>query len=100
LQSRETLAEGIAIAEPVRVSQMLAAVRESGGTVLAVEEEEIVHALRIVCAQGFYIEPTAAATIAGLLRYLSGASRHERIVTVFTGHGLKSTEKLLSLLSH
>jgi threonine synthase len=96
----ETLAEGIAIAEPVRGAQMLAAIRETHGTVIAVEEEEIIRALRLVSRQGLYAEPTAAAAIAGLLRYLPASPREERIVTVLTGHGLKSTEKLLSLLSH
>lgn len=100
LQNRETLAEGIAIAEPVRGPQMVAAIRESGGTVLAVEDDEIVRALRHLSAQGFYVEPTAAAAVAGLLRYLPGSPHDERVVTVLTGHGLKSTEKLLSLLSH
>jgi threonine synthase len=49
---------------------------------------------------GFYIEPTAAATIAGLLQYLQDSPAEERIVSVFTGSGLKSTEKLLCLLDH
>jgi threonine synthase len=97
---RETLAEGIAIAEPVRGDQMLQKVRETGGRVLIVEDREIVEALRLVARMGFYIEPTAAATIAGLLQYLRDSPAEERIVSVFTGSGLKSTEKLLYLLDH
>jgi threonine synthase len=100
IMKEDTLAEGIAIAEPVRGAQMLAAVRTTGGRVLIVEDDEIVSALHLVGRMGLYIEPTSAATIAGLLQYLQTSPAGERIVSVFTGSGLKSTEKLLSLLDH
>lgn len=99
-EQRETLAEGIAIAEPVRGKQIVDAVRWSGGTFIDVTEEEIESAWREMGRKGFYIEPTSAATIAGLIRYAAGASPDEVIVSVFTGHGLKSTEKTLKLLDH
>ncbi len=95
--TRETLAEGIAIAEPVRGPQILSAVRETGGTFLAVSEAEITQALVEMTRQGYYIEPTAAATIAAAKQYTRAAAGDEVIVTVFTGHGLKSTEKMLKL---
>ena len=47
---------------------------------------------------GFYIEPTSAATIAGLSKYLENSHPDEIIVSVFTGHGLKTTEKMVKLL--
>lgn len=97
VQTAETLAEGIAIVLPARGAQILQAVRESSGTFIAVEEAEILAALKRVLALGYYIEPTSAAVIAGLLKYLPSASAGERIVSVFTGHGLKATEKLLKL---
>jgi threonine synthase len=50
-----------------------------------------------MCRRGFYIEPTSAATIAGVLKYVDRAGPAEEIVSVFTGHGLKATEKMLSL---
>jgi len=37
----ETIAEGIAIAQPVRGRQILAAARETGGEMISVTEEEI-----------------------------------------------------------
>ncbi len=46
---------------------------------------------------GFYIEPTAAAAIAGAGRYARQTDPNELIVSVFTGHGLKATEKMLKL---
>ncbi|GAB4404742.1 MAG: threonine synthase [Anaerolineales bacterium] len=94
---RATLAEGIAIAEPVRGRQILRAVRETGGLILAVDDWEIEQALKAACRQGFYIEPTSAAAIAGIHRYVQKAQPGEVIVSAFTGHGLKATEKLLHL---
>jgi threonine synthase len=98
IEKRDTLAEGIAIAEPVRGRQILKAVENSGGGFLEVEEEEIKKALFELARKGFYVEPTAAATIAAIPQYLSQLKRNEIIVSVLTGHGLKSTEKILKTL--
>jgi threonine synthase len=93
----DTLAEGIAIADPIRGPQIVAAVRESGGEILTVGEQEIKSSLREMCGRGFYIEPTSAAAIAGVSRYVRGMTSDEVIVSVFTGHGLKATAKMLEL---
>lgn len=100
IDKKETLAEGIAIAEPVRGQQILRAVRESGGDFITVSEAEIAASLRDVARQGAYIEPTSAATTAAAARYLERRRDSEVVVTVFTGHGLKSTEKILKILAH
>jgi threonine synthase len=97
IEKRDTLAEGIAIAEPVRGMQIVEAVRESGGMFLTVSDGEIKHSLKEMTHQGFYIEPTSAATTAAVTRYAAQAAADEVIVTVFTGHGLKSTEKMMTL---
>jgi threonine synthase len=98
IRKGHTIAEGIAIAEPVRGPQVIRAIVSSGGEMMTVEEEEIAGALKVVCRQGFSIEPTSAAVIAGLLKYLPRSSGEEVIVSAFTGHGLKSTEKMMTLL--
>ncbi len=97
-EKHDTMAEGIAIAAPVRGMQIIQAVLASGGELLTVSEEEIVESLRSVSRQGYYIEPTSAAVTAGVTQYLSQAPRDELIVTVFTGHGLKATEKMMKLV--
>ena len=97
---RDTLAEGIAIAEPARGAQILEAVRATGGTFMTVNDAQIVASLREVGQQGAYIEPTAAATTAAAALYLENKPESELAVTVFTGHGLKSTEKVLKILEH
>ncbi len=95
IQKKDTLAEGIAIAAPIRGMQIVEEVRASGGEFLTVSETEIGESLLAICHQGFYIEPTSAATTAGVSQYLRRAARDERIVSVFTGHGLKATEKMM-----
>lgn len=91
-ERQDTKAEGIAIAQPVRAKQILAAVRSSGGTILAVEDSDTLSALKDMALIGHYIEPTSAATIAGARKYLGcNQTSGETIVTTFTGHGLKYT---------
>jgi threonine synthase len=99
IDSLPSVAEGIAIAKPVRGEQMIHAVKESKGSFISVDETEIINALQEIISKGFYIEPTSAATIAGLKKYLL-QSENEVVVSLFSGHGLKSTEKLLKLLHH
>lgn len=93
-----TAAEGIAISTPARGSQVLAAVHASGGSFVAVSEEEIVTSLRDCCRGGWFIEPTSAAVIAGARRYARTAAPGETIVTAFTGHGLKTAAKISELI--
>jgi threonine synthase len=88
-----TVAAGIAIPKPVRGPQILDAVRESGGTILAVSEQEIARALQTTHRQGFFIEPTSAATIAGVAQVVWDAAAGEVMVSVYTGHGLKAAGK-------
>lgn len=96
IDKKDTIAEGIAIAEPIRGKEIIEAVKDSGGSILTVSETEIKNALKEICLLGFYIEPTSAATIAGLKKYLETAGK-EKVVTALTGHGLKTTEKMLKL---
>lgn len=90
----ETMAEGIAIAEPVRGKQILKAIRETGGEILTVTEREIIPALKEMGRKGHFIEPTSAATIAGLKKYLKKRRGREMVVSSLTGTGLKAVEKI------
>ena len=95
-----TIAEGIASSKPTRVMEALRAVRDSGGSIVAVSEDEIVAALGALARKGFYVEPTSAAAGAGLTQLLvSGAIKPgEATVLVLTGTGLKASEKIGELL--
>lgn len=95
IEKEETIAEGIAIAEPVRGRQILEAIRETGGEILAVTEKEIKVALKEMGRKGHFIEPTSSATIAGLKKYLRKKRQNETVVSTLTGMGLKSAGKML-----
>jgi threonine synthase len=96
-----TIAEGIASSNPTRVADVLRAVRSSGGSIVAVSEEEIVTALGTLARMGFYVEPTSAAAAAGLrLLIEKGAiGLPETTVLVLTGTGLKASERIGQLLN-
>jgi len=93
IEKKETMAEGIAIAEPVRGRQILKAIRETDGEVLTVTEKEIEGAMREMGIKGHFIEPTSAATIAGLKKYLKHIKK-EIVVSTLTGMGLKAAGKM------
>ena len=61
-----TIATGIAIGEPVRGDEILAAVRATGGWFVTVTDDEILAATGELARQGFIVEPTAAAPAAAL----------------------------------
>jgi threonine synthase len=91
---KATIAEGIAIAAPVRVEQCRQAVAETGGRIVTVSESQIIAALRETLRAGFYCEPTCAAAVAALPQVDAGGE----IVVPLTGHGLKAGETLMKLL--
>ncbi|MBN7463036.1 threonine synthase, partial [Mycobacteroides abscessus subsp. abscessus] len=65
----ETIATAIRIGSPASWSGAVAAQQESGGKFLAVTDEEILNAYRLVASsEGVFVEPASAASIAGLLK--------------------------------
>ncbi|MDB5866878.1 MAG: Threonine synthase [Betaproteobacteria bacterium] len=97
---KPTIAEGIASSKPTRIKEVLHGVRDSGGSIVAVTEAEIVDALRDLARKGLYVEPTSAAGAAGLTKLIaSGAVKpNETTVLVLTGSGLKASERIGDLL--
>jgi threonine synthase len=87
-------AEGLAIAQPVRGRRLLQAVRESNGTCVMVDEDEILAAREMMAAHGFYIEPTSATAVAALKRIAHLTKPDETIVIPLTGSGLKGSPSL------
>lgn len=84
---KRTLAEGISISNPLRSRQCLEAVRETGGQIVAVDDEEIRDALQDAGRSGLFIEPASAAALAGVKK---AESLDGTIVVPLTGHGLKA----------
>ena len=95
-----TIAEGTAIARPIRQREVIAALRESRGGAVRVTEIQIEHALFDLARAGVYVEPTSAQVAAGLEMLLaSGAIRpEETTVLIMTGSGLKATGRIGGLM--
>lgn len=87
VEEGETVAEGARIAAPVHSRAVLAAVRRSGGMLVAVSEAEIAAARQRLAHQGVYVEPTSALPLAAL-DHLTGAA--DGAVVVLTGSGFKA----------
>lgn len=87
-----TMADGIAVAKPPRLAQMLDAVRESGGAAGVVSELEIDLARTTIAQRGLFVEPTSAVPLAALRRLLERGMliEDERVLVPLTGAGLKS----------
>ena len=96
---RPTIAEGTAIRDPLRLTEMLHALRETGGGTVAVSEEEIAAAVRQLAGAGLYAEPTAASAAAALaVLYRQGRiAASDTTVVLLTGTGLKSTQFMTEL---
>jgi len=86
-----TLASAIRIAEPAHADEATRAVRESGGRVASLPDEEILQAWRdLAREEGVLCEPSSAAGLAALGR--AELAPGARVVCVLTGHGLKDSE--------
>ena len=92
-----TVASAIRIGNPASWESAIAARDESGGTIEAVSDAEIMAAhRRLAREEGLLVEPASAAGVALLLaRARVGNVRTDQpIVCVLTGHGLKDPEAL------
>ncbi len=90
----ETRATAIRIGNPVNAPKALPGIRETGGTAIAVSDEEITDAQRALAGEGIGVEPASAASLAGLrkLRAEGVVDDDERVVCLTTGHLLKDPD--------
>jgi len=97
-----TVAEGTAIKRPIRMKQILAALRESGGGTVAIPEEEIIEASLALARTGLYTEPTSAHAAAAFTRLLEAGTikTSEKTVVILTGTGIKTTPFYEAQLEH
>lgn len=95
-----TIAEGTAIAKPLRLREVLGALTESLGGAVMVSEAEISDALFALARVGLYVEPTCASAAAAHKKLLeSGAIAADGLnVLVLTGTGLKATPRIAELM--
>jgi threonine synthase len=93
VEKPETVASAIRIGNPARWKEAEEAFAQSGGTVAAVSDQEILDAQRwLASVEGVFCEPASAASVAGALK---GPPDGALLVCVLTGHGLKDPEVVL-----
>jgi threonine synthase len=95
-----TIAEGTAIARPIRLREVLATLRESLGGAVMLTEAEIAAATLDLARVGFYVEPTAAQAAAAYRKLLETGTvtPEQTTVLILTGSGLKATPTIAELL--
>jgi threonine synthase len=98
----ETVATAIRIGNPASWQGAILARDESGGTIDAVTDEEILDAYRRMARdEGIFCEPASAASVAGVLKLArQGAPlAGKTVVCVITGSGLKDPERAMTEFS-
>lgn len=93
-ESVETIATAIRIGYPVNAPKAIPGIRETGGTAVAVSDEQITAAHRAIAQEGIGVEPASAASVAGLRQLLATGEvdADERVVCLTTGHLLKDPD--------
>jgi threonine synthase len=103
VEKPETIATAIRIGNPASWELATAAMRDSGGAVDIVTDEQILAAQYwLATHEGIFVEPASAASIAGLMKSMDpkagpAFAMHQipdgsRIVCTVTGHGLKDPD--------
>jgi threonine synthase len=95
----KTIAEGTAIAHPLRLREMIHALRETAGESVAVSEEEIISALKRLARLGLFAEPTSAGAVAALAKLIEqkAINARERTVVLISGTGIKTAATIAEL---
>jgi threonine synthase len=95
-----TIAEGTAIAHPIRFAEVLGTLRATRGGAVALTEEEIATATLGLARIGIYVEPTSGQAAAAFRKLLAAGTiaPEQTTVLVLTGTGLKATPRIAELL--
>ncbi|MEO7652295.1 MAG: threonine synthase [Bryobacteraceae bacterium] len=91
----QTVASGLRVPKPLGDFLILESVRKSGGTAIAVSDEELIDAgIQLATDEGMFVAPEGSACVAALEKLLASGflKRNERIVIYNTGAGLKYLE--------
>lgn len=94
-ENAETLAAGLRVPKALGDFLVLKAARESNGKALAVSDQEIMEALRLIAQkEGLFTCPEGAATLAGLQKMIQNGEidPDESTILFNTGTGLKYTD--------
>jgi threonine synthase len=98
VKSPQTVASAIRIGNPASWKTAISARDESGGTIDAVTDDEIIAAYnRLAREEGIFCEPASAACVAGMLKKAASGKSYsgQTVVCIITGSGLKDPETAL-----
>ncbi|MBI3210868.1 MAG: threonine synthase [Candidatus Solibacter usitatus] len=94
-ENASTVASGLRVPKPLGDFLILRAVRESGGTAIAVSDAEALRAgMQLASQEGIFAAPEGAACVAAIPKLLASGALEpdEKIVIYNTGAGLKYLE--------
>lgn len=90
-----TIADSISAGAPRNLFMAAHAVKQSGGEALLVSDQEILDAQKILSQQmGLLVEPAAAASFAGYLKFNETIAGKDQVLIMLTGNGLKDVKVL------
>ncbi len=104
VKNPHTIATAIRIGNPASWKTAVEARDESKGLIDLVSDQEILTAYKLLAQkEGVFAEPASAASIAGLLKLITGGyfkkinntRKKYKIVCILTGHGLKDPERAI-----
>ncbi len=90
VEAQPTLAEGIAVGNPLRGDEILEYIYRYQLRVITAPESEIETAREMLAKQGMFVEPTAAAGLAAYRRHCREYGRPAAALLSLPGAGLKS----------
>jgi len=96
-----TIAKSLAIGNPAEGYYALKAMADSGGSAVAVSDDEVVEGIKLLAeTEGIFTETAGGVVIAGLRRLVAQGriDPDELVVTFITGAGLKTQEAVLDRL--
>jgi threonine synthase len=104
VENPETIATAIRIGKPARGEQAIEAAEQSGGSITAVSDAEIIEMQKVLAAlEGIWVEPASVAGLAGLYKQIQKGTfdpTGKTVVAVCTGHGMKDPDIITKGFSH
>ncbi len=97
VESPQTIATAIRIGRPINWSKALKAVRESGGTLISVSDDELLGTMKTLArVEGVGVEPAGAVTLAAYIKAIEeGLISEGDVILVGTGHALKDPDVII-----
>jgi len=94
----QTVATAIRIGNPASWNGAVRARDESGGSITAVTDDEILDAYSFLArCEGVFCEPASAAAVAGLRKLAKGSGKPHLVASGLTGNGMKDADRAIAM---